>query len=322
MHYFRDENSAEEEASRLETEKEEGKQNPLSVERMITRVRLDRQLSKRVKDEVVVEDQVELYVNDIPYAVFSCSPYEIEELVVGHLLTDGTIRKTKEITSLKISKGTVRVRLAKKHALQFQKKPRLISTSCVSGTLKIPPHLLRAAKKVGSNRSFRIGRQTVFESVKWLNSEALVFRRTGGTHASALLGEDGKVLAFSEDIGRHNAVDKVIGRTALDGASLARTLLASTGRITFEMVVKAATAGIPVVVSISAPTDKAVKAAEMFGLTLIGFARAKRFNIYTHPDRILARAQNGGRSYSNNHVRLQKVASSFSRELDKWCKPL
>lgn len=269
------------------TEKEEGNQNPLSVERMITRVRLERELSERVKDEVVVEDQVELYVNDILHAAFSCSPYEIEELVIGHLLSDGTIRNTKEITSLKISKRTVHVRLAKKHALQFQKKPRLISTSCVSGTLKIPPHLLRATKKVGSDHSFRISRQTVFESVKLLNSEASVFRRTGGTHASALLGEDGKALAFSEDIGRHNAVDKVIGRTALDGASLARTLLASTGRITFEMVVKAATVGIPVVVSISAPTDKAVKAAEMFGLTLIGFARAKKFNIYTHPDRIL-----------------------------------
>ena len=269
------------------TEKEEGKQNPLSVERMITRVRLDGELSERVKDEVVVEDQVELYVNDILHAVFTCSPYEIEELVVGHLLTDGTIRNTEEATSLEISKGSAHVHLTKKHALPSQKKPRLISTSCVSGTLKIPPHLLMRAQKAKSDPSFRLRSQTIFEAVKTLNSEASIFGRTGGTHASALLGEDGKVLAFSEDIGRHNAVDKVIGRTALDGASLARTLLASTGRITFEMVVKAATVGIPVVVSISAPTDKAVKAAEMFGLTLIGFARAKKFNIYTHPDRIL-----------------------------------
>lgn len=288
MHHFRDESRVEEGMSGLETEKEEGKQNPLSVERMITRVRLDGEFSERVKDEVVVEDQVELYVNDILHALFTCSPHEIEELVVGHLLTDGTIRNTREITSLKISKGTVHIRLAKKHALQFQKKPRLISTSCVSGTLKIPPHLLMRAKKAKSDAGFRLVNQTIFESVKTLNSEASVFRKTGGTHASALLGEKGKVLAFSEDIGRHNAVDKVVGRAALDGASLVRTLLASTGRITFEMVVKAATVGIPVVVSVSAPTEKAVKASEMFGLTLIGFARAERFNIYTYPNRILA----------------------------------
>jgi len=287
MHHFRDESRAKEEVSRLETEKENAKQNPVSVERMITRVRLDGELSERVKDEVVVEDQVEIYINDILYAVFSCSPYEIEELVVGHLLTDGTIRKTDEVTSLEVSKGTVHVRLASKHPFPFQKKPRLISTSCVSGTLEIPPHLLMMVKKVKSGPSFRMSRQNISQAVKLLNSEASIFRRTGGTHASALFDEKGSVLAFSEDIGRHNAVDKVIGRAALEGGSFAPTLLASTGRITFEMIVKAATVGIPVIVSISAPTDKAVKTAEMFGLTLVGFARARRFNIYTHPDRIL-----------------------------------
>ena len=272
----------------METEKEEGKQNRVSVERMITRVRLDGELSERVKDEVVVEDQVELYVNDILHAVFTCSPYEIRELVVGHLLTDGTIRNTEEVTSLEISKGSAHVHLAKKHALPSQKKPRLISTSCVSGTLKIPPHLLIRAQKAKSDASFRLRSQTIFEAAKTLNSKASIFRRTGGTHACALFDENRRVLSFSEDIGRHNAVDKVIGRAALEGGSFARTMLAITGRITFEMAVKAATMAIPVIVSISAPTDKAVKTAEMFGLTLIGFARATRFNIYTYPDRILA----------------------------------
>ena len=287
MHHFGVKNRAKEEMSRLETEKEKANRNPVSVECMITRVRLDMELSERVKDEVVVEDQVELYVDDTLYAVFSCSPCEIEELVVGHLLADGIIRKTDEVTSLEVSKGTAHVRLAKKHPFPFQKKPQLISTSCVSGTLKIPPHLLMAVKKVKSGPSFRMSRQTISQAVKLLNSEASIFRRTGGTHASALFDENGSVLAFSEDIGRHNAVDKVIGRAALEGGSSARSLLASTGRITFEMVVKAATVAIPVIVSISAPTDKAVKTAEMFGLTLIGFARARRFNIYTYPDRIL-----------------------------------
>ena len=287
MQHFGVENRAKEEVSRLETEKEKAKQNPVSVECMITRVRLDGELSERVKDEVVVEDQVELYVDDTLYAVFSCSPCEIEELVVGHLLTDGTIRKKEDVANLDISEGSAHIRLAKKHPLPFQKKPRLISTSCVSGTLKVPPHLLMRAQKVESGPSFRLGRQTISQAVKLLNSEASIFRRTGGTHASALFDEKGSVLAFSEDIGRHNAVDKVIGRAALEGGSFARTLLASTGRITFEMVVKAATVAIPVIVSISAPTDKAVKTAQMFGLTLIGFARARRFSIYTYPDRIL-----------------------------------
>lgn len=272
----------------METEKNKGKEDSVSVEREITRVGLDRELSERVKDEIVVEDQLELYLNDILYAVFTCSPYEIRELAVGHLLTEGTIRKTEEITSLDISKGVAHLRLANKPTSALQKKPRMITTSCAGGTLKIPPRLLMRAQKVKSDTSFRLSRQTIFEAVKLLNSEASVFRRTGGTHASALFDENGRVLAFSEDIGRHNAVDKALGKAALEGASFVKTLLASTGRITFEMVVKAATMAVPLIVSISAPTDKAVKAAEMLGLTLIGFVRARRFNIYTYPDRILA----------------------------------
>ncbi|MDH5795674.1 MAG: formate dehydrogenase accessory sulfurtransferase FdhD [Candidatus Bathyarchaeota archaeon] len=273
--------------TRLDTKKDEGREDSALVELEIARVRLDRDRYEHVKDEIVVEDQTELYVNDVLYAVFSCSPHEIQELVVGHLLTDGVIPKTKGITGLKITKGSAHIWLAKKHAPP-QDRPRLVSTSCASGTLKIPPHLLMRAHKVKSDSSFTLSRQNVFEAVKLLDSEASIFRRTGGTHASALLDEGGKVLAFSEDIGRHNAVDKVVGKSALEGASFARTLLASTGRITFEMVVKAATVGIPVIVSISAPTDKAVRAAGMLGLTLIGFARARRFNIYTCPERIEA----------------------------------
>ncbi len=256
------------------------------VEHKTTRVRLDRDMREEVKDEIVVEDQIELYVNNVLYAVFSCSPYETRELAAGHLLAEGAIRKAEEITGLECSKGTVRVSMGRSLASEFQRKPKLIATSCLSGTLKIPPHLLMRRRKVRSNRGFKLSRETIFGAVKVLNTEASVFRRTGGTHASALLDEDGNVLAFSEDIGRHNAVDKVIGKNALKGGSFARTLLASTGRMTFEMIVKAATVGIPVVVSMSAPTDKAVKTAEMFGLTLIGFARARRFNIYAWPERI------------------------------------
>jgi len=94
-------------------------------------------------------------------------------------------------------------------------------------------------------------------------------------------------LEFSEDIGRHNALDKVIGKATLEGVEFTRTLLASTGRLTSEMVIKAASAGIPVIVSMAAPTDKGIKIAEITGLTLIGFARGRRFNIYTNPERIV-----------------------------------
>jgi FdhD protein len=119
-----------------------------------------------------------------------------------------------------------------------------------------------------------------------LDSKAAVFKRTGGTHAAALLDSKGEVLAFSEDIGRHNAVDKVIGEASLKRISLEQTILASTGRLSAEIVCKAVNVSIPVVVSLASSTDKGIEVAEKRGLTLIGFVRGERFNVYSHPERI------------------------------------
>lgn len=270
----------------MDAEEDNVRRNSPSVDLEITRVWLDRDHEEHTKDEIVVEDQTELYVDDATYAVFSCSPHERKELVVGHLLTEGVIRKPDEIAGLEMSEGSAHIRLAKQHA-PFHDRPRQVSSACASGTLKIPPHLLKRAHKKARDTGFRISRRNTSGAVKILNSEASIFRRTGGTHAAALVDDNGRVVVFSEDIGRHNAVDKAIGKAALKGESFERMLLASTGRITFEMVIKAATVGIPVIVSISAPTDKAVKTAAMLDLTLIGFARARRFNIYTCPERIV-----------------------------------
>jgi len=261
-------------------------EEPLTVECKILRVNLRKNSIEPLKDEIVVEDRIELYINDEHYAVFSSSPSQVKELVIGHLLAEGIINKPEEIVCLEISKGKASVLLTKKAKLGFSEKPRLILTECGSGALRIPPHLWMKTRRGKNAASARINFQIILEAVEALNSRACVFRRTGGTHASALLDENGKVIAFSEDIGRHNAIDKVIGAAALEGADFGRALLASTGRLTSEMVVKAACIGIPVIVSIAAPTDKGIKIAEMVGLTLIGFARGGRFNIYTHPERI------------------------------------
>jgi len=258
----------------------ESVEQPNTVGYRISRVDLRTDSIKSVKDEVVVESRIELYINDEHYAVFSVSPSAIKELVVGHLLAEGIIDRLVEIESLEIAKERVKVYLNKKIKLGLSKKPRLILTEC-GGTGNIPPRLLVKVMGVKDSSAVRFNSQIVFRAVETLNTMACMFRRTGGTHASALLNANGKVLAFSEDIGRHNAIDKVIGEAALVGVDFKKTLLASTGRLTSDMVVKAAQAGVPIIVSISAPTDKGIKIAEMTGLTLIGFARGKRFNIYT-----------------------------------------
>ncbi|MEM2111516.1 MAG: formate dehydrogenase accessory sulfurtransferase FdhD [Candidatus Bathyarchaeia archaeon] len=266
----------------IETTNSAEGQRPLATEQEIVKVNLREGSAEHVKDEIAVEDQIELYVNDRLYAVFSCSPFQIKELVVGHLLSEGIIGKAQEIKNIEISRGRVHVRLTKKiDGSIFSGSPFRVLASC-SGKGLIPPNLWMKAKMASKNSSFKLSAEALLKGLEKLNSEAHVFRKTGGTHASALLNEEGEVLAFSEDVGRHNAVDKVIGKAALEGIDFAKTLLASTGRLSSEMVIKAAHVGVPLIISLSAPTDKGIKIAEMSGITLIGFARGRRFNIYTH----------------------------------------
>lgn len=264
----------------------ESPEQPLTVKHDILKVNLRKGSAESLRDEIVVESRLRVYVNDEHYAVFSFSPSEVKELIIGHLLAEGIIDRLEMIKSLKISKNRVDVYLTEKIELRLSKKPRLILTECGGSEGNIPPHLWMKARGVKDISSVRVNSQTIIRAVEALNSKAYVFRKTGGVHASALLDENGRTLTFAEDIGRHNALDKVIGKAALEGVDFKGTLLASTGRLTSEMVIKAANVGIPIIVSMSAPTDKGIKIAEMTDLTLIGFARGKRFNIYAHPERV------------------------------------
>jgi FdhD protein len=236
-----------------------------------------------LKDVVVVEEITNLYIDGNLYAVFHHSPSQIKELVIGHLLTEGIISGIEDILKIEFSEKNIHVELSKK-PLKFPEKHRLITTFCFDNNM-LQPYLLKAAQKLRLNR-IKFSAEIILKSVDILNSKASIFKASGGTHAAALIYENGELIAFAEDIGRHNAVDKVIGEAAMKGVDFSRMLLASTGRLTSEIVIKAIQIGIPVLISLSAPTDMGIKIAKTLGLTLIGFARGKRFNVYTSIDRI------------------------------------
>jgi FdhD protein len=134
--------------------------------------------------------------------------------------------------------------------------------------------------------SFRISAERIFMLMKEFQKLAMVYKRTGGVHCAGI--SDGeKIISFHEDIGRHNAFDKVVGECLAKGISMARKIILSSGRISSEIVLKSAVVGIPVIVSRAAPTTYAIKLAKLYSITIVGFARGRRMNIYSHTRRIV-----------------------------------
>ncbi|MCX8205309.1 MAG: formate dehydrogenase accessory sulfurtransferase FdhD, partial [Candidatus Nezhaarchaeota archaeon] len=138
----------------------------------------------------------------------------------------------------------------------------------------------------GGEGEVRFSVKAVLRAIEALSSRAATFRATGGTHVAAVANREGELVTFAEDVGRHNAIDKAIGEGAIKRVDFSRSMLAFSGRLSYEVVAKVASVGVPVLASVAAPTDRGLRLAEALGLTLIGFARGGRFNVYTSPSRI------------------------------------
>ncbi len=240
-----------------------------------------------VEDNVVQESPLTIMLNGFEILTLQMSPQYQEELATGFLTGEGFIEGPREISGFK-----------------FNSDRTVIDVKTTDGK---SPDLSRMGKRVmssGCGRGFTFSSQKQREKVtplaggpvflatiflklmEAMEKEGDIFSRTGGTHSAALGDERGTLLFACEDIGRHNAVDKVVGWALLKDIALADKILLCSGRISSEMVTKALINRVPVIVSRSAPTSQGVERARDFNLTLVGFCRGSRFNLYTGEERV------------------------------------
>jgi len=241
---------------------------------------------ERLKDQIVREVPLIILVNDKELVTLQCSPDKLEYLAVGFLLSEGLVKKQRQIKDIRLSeKGWyIRIALAGDFDIdEYSSFKRVIGSGC-SGTATFYRDIDAQGCTPLRNQT-EYSYEKISNSMKEFRHRSLTFKRTGGVHSCALCGQEG-IEVFAEDIGRHNALDKVFGECFLKGISTQNKFILTTGRVSSEILIKVAKQKVPVVASHSAPTDLAVGLAENLNLTLIGFVRGSRMNIYTHNYRI------------------------------------
>jgi formate dehydrogenase accessory protein FdhD len=259
--------------------------------RQVDILRLDLSAGKaeKVPDYVAEEVPLQISVNITYSFVIWCSPLQFKELAVGYLLAEDVLRSVDEIAEIMVNedeltcqitlKSDVDVNERMKHSRVHWRVIPLIkaSTSPYQRREKIP--VVQSALKVKA--------QVIFDCINDMNQRAKGFQQTGGLHDSAIYKSDGSLVAFSEDVGRHNTVDKVIGTAALNKVDLGDCFMTITGRVPGDMIFKAAKVGIPLVASMAAVLSSGIASAERANMGLVGFVRGKRMNIYSGAERII-----------------------------------
>lgn len=240
-----------------------------------------------VVDEVAAELPVRLILNNQQLVTLLCTPSELEELAVGFLLSEGLLRERSAIKKLEFieSDAAIRIELTDLPAdweKMFEK--RTISSGCGKG-ITFTSYRMDTDNRIDVTGQI-VGLKDIRNLLNQFRNISKLYLATGGVHSAAL--SDGKdILFFSEDIGRHNAVDKLIGKAFLQSVPVENKVLLTSGRVTSEIVTKAGRNRFPVLISRAAPSCMAISYAEDIGITLVGFARGDRMNIYTWPNRIM-----------------------------------
>ena len=233
-------------------------------------VRLKDNQREETSDFIIRELRLNIILNNKKLITLKCSSGNYDYLGIGFLYTSGFLKKKEDIDLVVIKEEEETVKVTAKNILSVQEdfiKDNLIPQSTNIGTSKVK-------------------HKTIFKLMSGLQERAKLFKLTGGTHSCALADKQGSIILFTEDISRYNTIDKILGEAFLKDIPREDTIILTSCRITSDILIKIAFGKIPIIISRAAPTDKAVELAKKTGITLVGFVRGERMNIYTHPQRI------------------------------------
>jgi len=251
---------------------------------------------KKEKSDLIAEEvPLTIFINNEEFITLLSTPADLRELAIGFCLSEGILKRREELRSFKLNEeeGTCQVEIEDDLKREFFGK-RAITSGCGRGSIFYNPldifdyALIKSEIKVKSRDILRLMRS--------LQSSSGLFKKTGGVHSCALADEK-ELLVFKEDIGRHNAVDKIFGECFLKEIPTEDKMILLSGRVSSEILIKVSKARTPIVASRAAPTTLAVEMANKLGLTLAGFVRAEKMNIYTHPERIVLKSLDKQRDY-------------------------
>lgn len=242
--------------------------------------------TERKEDTIVNEFHLAIFVNKQLIATLTCSPAKLDYLTTGFLFSEGLINGKEDINGLIIDQheGVAKVKTEQgKNKGEAQTVRRLIISGGGKSCFTEPYY---NQSRQGSNSQIKISITEIFALMDEFIQLSKIFQDTGGVHSAALCDKNG-ILLFSEDIGRHNAIDKIFGECILKGIKTNERVILTSGRVSSEIVHKVLKGNVPLLISKSAPTDMGIQLAEEFGITLIGFARGRRMNIYSQGWRVV-----------------------------------
>ncbi len=239
-----------------------------------------------IEDAVAEEFPLTIYLNDVEFATMVCSPEHLEELVIGFLASEGAIKRFSDIESMNLDDhgGFCHIRLNREIPTDHFIYSKRILGSCCGKSRQFYFQNDVDTAKVSMAKTTLTPAQCI-ELMQGMQEQSTIFKETGGIH-NASLGTPDDVIVHRGDIGRHNALDKLYGHCLQNRIPVRDKVLVFSGRISSEVLTKAAKIGVGIVLSKSAPTNLAIQLAEDLNITAVGFIRGDSFNIYSHPWRI------------------------------------